>query len=213
MKTCPNCKTTGFPDEAKFCPNCGTMLKREEPVKKMTISECRVVPNEIKQGESCRILWKGENVKAIHLDHFLYSVTHDLTFKPEQSRLYNIGFEGEDGEVLHKQVFVTVSEKTTRIVVIKEKMSSLRAFNCGFKLKLILNDKCIAFIPLKPDFQKEIVVKKGDVVKLVEVADFEADDILNFSITITDDILSKSKYYLKYVNHIWDTDEAAFYPA
>lgn len=28
MKTCPNpkCKTTGIPDEAKFCPNCGTPL-------------------------------------------------------------------------------------------------------------------------------------------------------------------------------------------
>ena len=23
MKTCPNCKTTGIPDEAKFCPKCG----------------------------------------------------------------------------------------------------------------------------------------------------------------------------------------------
>lgn len=28
MKTCPNpnCKATGIPDEAKFCPNCGTQL-------------------------------------------------------------------------------------------------------------------------------------------------------------------------------------------
>lgn len=29
MKTCPNpnCKTTGIPDDAKFCPVCGTELK------------------------------------------------------------------------------------------------------------------------------------------------------------------------------------------
>ena len=26
MKTCPNCKTTEIPDEAKFCPSCGKQL-------------------------------------------------------------------------------------------------------------------------------------------------------------------------------------------
>ena len=26
MKTCPKCKTTGIPDDAKFCPNCGLQL-------------------------------------------------------------------------------------------------------------------------------------------------------------------------------------------
>lgn len=27
MKTCPNCKTTGLPDDAKFCPICGYVLQ------------------------------------------------------------------------------------------------------------------------------------------------------------------------------------------
>ena len=26
MRTCPKCKTTGIPDEAKFCPVCGEKI-------------------------------------------------------------------------------------------------------------------------------------------------------------------------------------------
>ena len=29
MRTCPKCKTTGIPDEAKFCPNCGMWLSHD----------------------------------------------------------------------------------------------------------------------------------------------------------------------------------------
>lgn len=33
---CPNtnCKTTGIPVDAKFCPNCGTLLKNESVTEK-----------------------------------------------------------------------------------------------------------------------------------------------------------------------------------
>lgn len=112
MKTCPNpkCKTTGIPDEAKFCPNCGTALKKEEPVKKMTISECRLVPNVIKKGEKCELRWRGTNVKSIIVDGAGYSTRQDIFLAPAQSREYDIQFIGEDRykNIIHDQIAVTV---------------------------------------------------------------------------------------------------------
>ena len=114
MKTCPNqkCKTTGIPDEAKFCPNCGTMLQKEEPIKKMTISECRFVPSIIKKGEQCRLVWKGENVSSILVDDKPYQIYEDIILCPNQSHTYNITFVDRggyvNGKVIREQLNVTV---------------------------------------------------------------------------------------------------------
>ena len=107
MRTCPNCKATGLPNEAKFCPNCGTMLQAEESVKKMTISECRLVPSIIKKGEQCRLDWKGENVKYIEIDYQHYDATHDIILTPSQSHTYRVVFGGE-GSSMTDEVNVTV---------------------------------------------------------------------------------------------------------
>lgn len=109
MKTCPNpqCKTTGLPDDAKFCPKCGTMLQKEAPLKKMTISECRLVPSIIKKGEQCRLVWKGENVKYIEIDYQHYDATRDIILTPSQSYTYRVSFGGE-GSAVSKEVQVTV---------------------------------------------------------------------------------------------------------
>lgn len=98
MKTCPNpkCKTTGIPDEAKFCPNCGTMLQKEEPAKRMIISECHLVPNFIKKGEQCRLVWKGDNVKNIIVNDQHYNATDDIFLSPSQSQPYNVIFIGDN---------------------------------------------------------------------------------------------------------------------
>lgn len=109
MKTCPNpkCKTTGIPDEAKFCPNCGSLLQKEEPFKKMTISECRLVPSIIKKGEQCRLVWKGENVKYIEIDNQHYDATNDILLTPSQSHTYRVNF-GREGTSISTEVRVTV---------------------------------------------------------------------------------------------------------
>ena len=96
----PNCNTKNLPDEARFCPECGTMLHREEPVKKMTITECRLVPNLLKQGEQCKLQWKGTAVKTIVVDNIQYSAEREIYVTPTQSRTYYIGFIGEIGKTI-----------------------------------------------------------------------------------------------------------------
>lgn len=110
MKTCPNpkCKTTGIPDEAKFCPNCGTMLQKEEPAKRMTLSECCFVPNVIKKGEVCELRWRGTNVRSVVIDGVGYNTRNDIFLSPAQSREYDIQFVGEDGQSIKDKLYVTV---------------------------------------------------------------------------------------------------------
>ncbi len=110
MKTCPNCKTIGIPDDAKFCPNCGTSLCFSEPVKRMTVSECRIVPSIISKGESCKLIWKGENVKSIEIEGIPYNICEDIVLKPSHSRTWNILFIGEDRykNIIRDQIVITV---------------------------------------------------------------------------------------------------------
>ena len=137
MKICPNpsCIFTGIPDEAKFCPNCGTMLQKKEPIKRMTISECRLVPNVIKKGEQCRLVWKGENVSSIIIDDKPYQIYEEIILRPNQSHTYSIAFVDDkgyiNGKVIHEQLNVTVkspylfegkgqpSEIKGRLIVVK----------------------------------------------------------------------------------------------
>ena len=101
---------SGIPDEAKFCPNCGTPLTPAESTKRMTISECRLVPNTLKQGERCKLVWKGENVKSIEIDDKAYSINEDIILRPSHSCSYRISFIGEDRykNIIHDQIAVTV---------------------------------------------------------------------------------------------------------
>jgi len=106
MITCPKCKTTGIPEDAKFCPNCGTALQTESE-KRMTISECRLVPNVIKKGEQCRLVWKGENVKYIEIACQHYNVTDDIFLTPSKSQTFRVSFGGE-GTSIMEEVHVMV---------------------------------------------------------------------------------------------------------
>ena len=227
----PNCNTKNLPDEARFCPECGTMLHREEPVKKMTITECRLVPNLLKQGEQCKLQWKGTAVKTIVVDNIQYSAEREIYVTPTQSRTYYIGFIGENGQTIHDQVNVLVQkpaheerkvvvntkpEKTSRIIFLKQELSRINAYDSGYRgLELRLNEKCIVYTEMRSYCQKEIVVKKGDVVKLV--ADPDSGTIMFnktlFEIRVTDDILSKSEYYLEYIKKMWVTEEVDFHAA
>ena len=233
MMNCPNpnCNTKNLPDDAKFCPECGTMLHRKEPVKKMTITECRLVPNLLKQGEQCKLQWKGTAVKTIVVDNIQYNAEREIYVTPTQSRTYYIGFIGENGQTIHDQVNVLVQnpsheerkvvvntkpEKTSRIVFMKKELSRINAYDSGLRgLELRLNGKCIVYTEMRSYCQKEIVVKKGDVVELV--ADPDSDTIMFdktlFKTKVTDDILSKSEYYLEYIKKMWVTGEVDFHAA
>lgn len=227
----PNCNTKNLPDEARFCPECGTMLHKEEPAKKMTITECRLVPNLLKQGERCKLQWKGTAVKNIVIDNIQYSAEREIYVTPTQSRTYYIGFIGENGQTIQDQVNVLVQnpaheerkvvvntkpEKTSRIVFMKKELSRINAYDSGLRgLELRLNGKCIIYTEMRPYCQKEIVVKKEDVVELV--ADPDSDTIMFnktlFEIKVTDDTLSKSEYYLEYIKKMWVTGEVDFHAA
>lgn len=221
---CPNpkCSCKKFlPADANFCPECGTMLHREEPVKKMTITECRLVPNLLKQGEQCKLQWKGTAVKTIVVDNIQYSAEREIYVTPTQSRTYYIGFIGENGQIIHDQVNVFVQkpaheerkvvvntkpEKTSRIIFLKQELSRINAYDSGLDgLVLRLNGEHITHTEMRPYCRKEIVVKKGDVVELVT-----SHGSVLFSKTITDDILSKSTYYLEYVKKMWVIGEVEF---
>lgn len=217
----PNCNTKNLPDEARFCPECGTMLHKEEPAKKMTITECRLVPNLLKQGERCKLQWKGTAVKNIVIDNIQYSAEREIYVTPTQSRTYYIGFIGENGQTIHDQVNVLVQkpaheerkvvvntkpEKTSRIIFLKQELSRINAYDSGLDgLVLRLNGEHITHTEMRPYCRKEIVVKKGDVVELVT-----SHGSVLFSKTITDDILSKSTYYLEYVKKMWVIGEVEF---
>ena len=217
----PNCNTKNLPDEARFCPECGTMLHKEEPAKKMTITECRLVPNLLKQGERCKLQWKGTAVKNIVIDNIQYSAEREIYVTPTQSCTYYIGFIGENGQTIHDQVNVLVQnpaheerkvvvntkpEKTSRIIFLKQELSRINAYDSGLDgLVLRLNGEHITHTEMRPYCRKEIVVKKGDVVELVT-----SHGSVLFSKTITDDILSKSTYYLEYVKKMWVIGEVEF---
>ena len=227
----PNCNTKNLPEEARFCPECGTMLHKEEPAKKMTITECRLVPNLLKQGEQCKLQWKGTAVKTIVVDNIQYNAEREIYVTPTQSRTYYIGFIGENGQTIHDQVNVLVQnpaheerkvvvntkpEKTSRIVFMKKELSRINAYDSGLRgLELRLNGKCIIYTEMRPYCSKEIVVKKGDVVELV--ADPDSDTIMFsktlFETKVTDDTLSKSEYYLEYIKKMWVTGEVDFHAA
>lgn len=230
MKTCPNpnCKTTGIPDDAKFCPHCGALLQKVEPIKKMTISECRLVPNIVKKGEQCRLVWKGENVKYIEIDYQHYDPTNDIILTPSQSHTYRVSFGGEGSSIVD-EVNVTVKsphpvivkesankapEKTTRIVFVKDELSRINAYDSGtHNLRIFLNEKCVAYTEMRPYYSKEIVVKKGDVIKLVAQKGNWKWDVTLFEKTISDKMLSKSAYYLYYVKKMFSQEEVDFHVA
>lgn len=222
---CPNprCSCKQFlPAEANFCPECGTMLRKEEPVKKMTITECRLVPNLIKQGERCKLVWKGTDVKTIVIDNIIHNAEQEIYVTPAQSRTYYIGFVGDNGQTIHDQVNVLVQkpsneerkvvvktkpENTSRIIFLKQELSRINAYDSGLDgLVLRLNGVHVTHTEMRPYCREEIVVKKGDVVELVT----SRGSVL-FSKTITDDILSKSTYYLEYVKKMWVIGEVEFY--
>ena len=233
---CPNpkCSCKKFlPADANFCPECGTKLRPEktdmpcpsyvEPITKspntiiqnFDITYCTAFPSTIKHGNRAILKWAGNDVKYIKIDGEDYSPKENIYFTPTSSKEYKVYFVSHSGKVCCKyvQVLVEKPEKISRIIFKKEELSRINAYDSGYRgLELNLNGKCIAYTEMRSYCQKEIVVKKGDVVKLV--ADPDSGTIMFnktlFEIRITDDILSKSEYYLEYVKKMWVVGEVEF---
>lgn len=288
MKTCPKCKATGLPEEAKFCPKCGTALLSESE-KRMTISECCIVPKTIKNGEQCKLVWKGENVESITIDGHRYNTTEEIIFSPIQSHIYNIQFCGLDGKIITDQVGVTVLQritvsecrivldptreggqcklywrgenieyievnsirykaseeiifssdqsytcnisfygggsciskqvpvvvvKTSVIVFYKRELSRIGAYDTDLRcLKLKLNGECVAYTEMRPYYAKEIVVKNGDYIELIGESSEYGFERKLFELIVTNEILSKNKYYLEFVKEFLSVGEMKFYAA
>lgn len=106
------------------------------------------------------------------------------------------------------------TEKTTQIVFIKDELSRINAYDSGLKcLFLELNGETVAYTEMRPYCQKEISVKKGDVIKLIGVSADYGWHNTKFELTVTDQILTKSKYYLEFIKKMWVIGEVDFHSA
>ena len=165
-------------------------------------------PATIKSGERAILKWSGDDIKYIKVDGTDYSPHEHIYLYPQSTREYKVYFISNSNKVCSQfvQVIVDKPEKTSRIVFMKEELSKINAYDSGLRgLELRLNGKCIIYTEMRSYCQKEIVVKKGDVVELVT-----SHGSVLFSKTITDDILSKSTYYLEYVKKMWVIGEVEF---
>lgn len=211
---CHSCGATDFPVGAKFCPNCGTSLSIQGPNKKLTVSECRIVPDAVCEGEQCKLYWKGENVEYIEVNSIRYRSHDDIIFTPSQTYTCNISFYG-GGSCINKQVHIVV-EKTSHIVFMKRELSIINTYDADLNcIEIRLNDKWIASTKMRPYFQKDIIVKNGDVLEVIGEKDISG--LLSrkqlFRLTITNKILEKKKYYLEFVKEFLSIGEMKFYEA
>lgn len=228
---CPNpkCSCKKFlPAEANFCPECGTQLHSEKAVHtpnspinistdsttshfhntiapKFEIKYCVAYPAVIKSGEKSVLKWSGDDVKYIKIDGTDYSPHEYIYLSPKSTKEYKVYFISNSNKVCSHSVQVVV-ERASRIIFLKQELSRINAYDSGLDgLVLRLNGEHITHTEMRPYCQKEIVVKKGDVVELVT-----SHGSVLFSKTITDDILSKSTYYLEYVKKMWVIGEVEF---
>lgn len=111
----PNCNTKNLPDDARFCPNCGTELITS----KMIVKSCYAAPTNIKLGEKCQIQWQGDCIKHVIINGTKYT-QQSITIQPKQSQTIVVQFIGLDDTVVTKQIKVTVSnpepEKRVRVI-------------------------------------------------------------------------------------------------
>lgn len=234
---CPNpkCSCKKFlPADANFCPECGTKLRPEktdmpdpshvEPIIKSSntiiqnfdITYCTAYPSTIKSGNRAILKWAGDDVKYIKIDGEDYSPKENIYLAPTSSKEYKVYFVSHNGKVCCKyvQVLVEKPEKTSSIIFIKEELSRINAYDSGARsLELYLNGKCIANTEMRPSFSKEIAVKKGDVIELFSISSDYGWRSKLFEKIITDDILSKSEYYLEYIKKMWVVGEVDFHAA
>ena len=99
----PNCNTKNLPDDARYCPNCGTELL----LPAMVVKSCKVTPKSVQLGEECKIQWQGEYVKHVVIDKKTYT-QKSITIQPKHSQTISVQFVGIDESTVTKEIKVSV---------------------------------------------------------------------------------------------------------
>ncbi len=76
MKTCPNCKTTGIPDDAQFCPVCGQPIISYEQIK---MQNAHMRQQLIKEAEEAWAAYPNKPAKKKDPYSLLLTITLVLT--------------------------------------------------------------------------------------------------------------------------------------
>lgn len=105
MTNCPNpnCNTKNLPDDARFCPNCGTEIL--PPI--MVVKSCKVTPKSVKLGDECKIQWQGDFVQNVVIEGVKYT-QKSIALQPKHSQTLAVTFVGLDGSTLTKEVNISV---------------------------------------------------------------------------------------------------------
>lgn len=99
----PNCNTKNLPNEARFCPNCGTEIL--PPI--MVVKSCKVTPESVKLGDECKIQWQGDFVQHVVIEGVKYT-QKSISLQPKHSQTLAVTFVGLDGSTLTKEVNISV---------------------------------------------------------------------------------------------------------
>lgn len=92
-----------MPDDARFCPNCGTEIL--PPI--MVVKSCKVTPKSVKLGDECKIQWQGDFVQHIVIEGVKYT-QKSIALQPKHSQTLAVTFVGLDGSTLTKEVNISV---------------------------------------------------------------------------------------------------------
>ena len=100
MKTCPNCKTTGIPDDAQFCPKCGKPMlspaqkerilqERRRQLKSEAEKAWEVYPNKpMPKKNPYRIWWRAllliSTIAAIAYGIYLWGIYETTQYVPDE---------------------------------------------------------------------------------------------------------------------------------
>ena len=105
MTNCPNpnCNTKNLPDDARFCPNCGTEIL--PPI--MVVKSCKVTPKSVKLGDECKIQWQGDFVQHVVIEGVKYT-QKSISLQPKHSQTLAVSFVGLDGSTLTKEINISV---------------------------------------------------------------------------------------------------------
>lgn len=92
-----------MPDDARFCPNCGTEIL--PPI--MVVKSCKFTPKSVKLGDECKIQWQGDFVQHVVIEGVKYT-QKSIALQPKHSQTLAVTFVGLDGSTLTKEVNISV---------------------------------------------------------------------------------------------------------